>query len=76
MTIVASDASTINMGNSHVTIVNDPSSGVTFDDTRSVDYDRNSFIIQATIFPADTRNMAASDLTASTSVVVATTVRQ
>jgi hypothetical protein len=47
------DASTINMGNSHVTIVNDPSSGVKSDAPNcSVTYDRhyddrNSFIIQA-----------------------------
>ncbi len=27
-----------------------PNCSVTFDDTRSVDYDRNSFIIQATDF--------------------------
>jgi hypothetical protein len=52
--IVTNDASTINMGNSHVTIVNDPSSGVKSDAPNcSVTYDhhyddRNSFIIQAT----------------------------
>jgi hypothetical protein len=28
ITIVTNDASTINMGNGHVTIVNDPSSGI------------------------------------------------